>query len=148
MIPKIFWVLNFVFLLYAAPATSWAKLQQSMKIDCMVGDDNLQARIAVGVDRGTIQSIAFYSKWKPYTCSIALERGDWQGRWTERNGVTTVPLEGGSLSFHLNGDHLVFTFKNVNRMRYCGMYGELNGTMSINTRNTTQCFVGDGLLSL
>ncbi|MES2563138.1 MAG: hypothetical protein V4637_10470, partial [Pseudomonadota bacterium] len=64
---------------------------------CRLGTEDRHARIAVVLIGGTTDSFAYYSKWKPRTCSIYLQRGrDMFSKWAETGAVTTVNLERGA----------------------------------------------------
>ena len=61
---------------------------------CRLGTEDRHARIAVVVIRGKTDSFAYYSKWKPRTCSVYLQRkGDMFSRWADNGNITTVSLE-------------------------------------------------------
>jgi hypothetical protein len=51
---------------------------------CRLGTEDRHARIAVVVQKGKTDSFAYYSKWKPRTCSIYLQRkGDGYSKWAD-----------------------------------------------------------------
>jgi hypothetical protein len=64
---------------------------------CRLGTEDRHARIAVVVLKGKTDSFAYYSKWKPRTCSIYLQRrGDGYSKWADNGSITTVNLEKGA----------------------------------------------------
>src|SRR5687767_4212277 len=64
---------------------------------CRLGTEDRHARIAVVVIRGKTDSFAYYSKWKPRTCSVYLQRkGDMYSKWADNGNITTVSLEKGA----------------------------------------------------
>lgn len=105
---------------------------KSETLACRLGTEDRHARIAVVLIGGTTDSFAYYSKWKPRTCSIYLQRGrDMYSKWAESGPVTTVNLERGAfLIEHKKGEYH-FIFRDVDRERYCGMDGVINGSLTI-----------------
>ena len=49
----------------------------------------LLGEIAVLAQGGEVQSVAYYSKWKPRTCSVHLQRGDAYSRWKDTGDATS-----------------------------------------------------------
>ena len=66
------------------------------KLACMLGTENNHARIAVEVLNGRVNRFAYYSKWRPRTCSMEFARGDGYSRWADQGPITTVLLMEGS----------------------------------------------------
>ena len=90
------------------------------------------------------RSFAYYSRWQFYTCSIYLDQRDPKTRWRRTaDGATRVQTPQGSFVIHADPESYVFEFQNVQRAKFCGMYGSINGTMTI-LRNTwpPRCTVG------
>src|SRR4029079_12357430 len=55
----------------AAPKTDEKKKGVKYeKLACKIGTEDEQARIAVLLADGKVESFAYYSKWKPRTCSM------------------------------------------------------------------------------
>src|SRR5436190_18360499 len=64
---------------------------RSETLACRLGTEDRHARIAVVVVKGRTDSFAYYSKWKPRTCSVYLQRkGDMFSRWADNGALTTV----------------------------------------------------------
>jgi hypothetical protein len=102
------------------------------QIDCMTGERELHARMAVEARGGQVTSFAYYSRWNFYTCSLDLHRVDPTIKWRKTAaGATRVQTPNGSFIIHAHADRYVFEFHDVERMRFCGMYGRTNGTMTI-----------------
>jgi hypothetical protein len=101
------------------------------KIDCKVGTEDLHARIAVLAQGGEVQSVAYYSKWKPRTCSIHFERGDSNSKWKDTGAATTVSTAYGDFLIQTSRSEYQLFFREVDRMHYCGMMGKLNGSMTV-----------------
>jgi hypothetical protein len=117
------------------------------QIDCTSGVDKLHARMALEARGGQIASFAFYSKWKPRTCSLEIERDDHNSKWRlTADGATRVQTPYGGFLIRARSDAYVFEFQNVQRQRFCGMTGFTNGTMTVKrTSSNPECSV-EGLL--
>jgi hypothetical protein len=114
---------------------------------CRLGTEDRHARIAVVVIKGKTDSFAYYSKWKPRTCSIYLERNrDPYSKWADTGDVTTVSLEKGAFLIEHKPGEYHFIFRNVDRERYCGMDGVINGTLTIK-RGKDQCVLGGEIMA-
>ena len=101
-------------------------------LTCRDGTENRHARIAVVLVAGKPDSFAYYSKWKPRTCSIYLQRNrDAYSRWVDKGKVTTVSLERGLFLIEHRKNAYRFVFRDIDRERYCGMDGTINGTLTI-----------------
>jgi len=108
-------------------------------LTCRDGTEDRHARIAVVLVGGKTDSFAYYSKWKPRTCSIYLQRNrDPHSKWTDAGSVTNVNLERGLfLIEHKKGEYR-FVFRDIDRERYCGMDGTINGSLILR-RGTERC---------
>jgi hypothetical protein len=109
-------------------------------LTCRLGTEDRHARIAVVLVGGKTDSFAYYSKWKPRTCSIYLQRNRDTSKWLDKGSVTTINLERGRGSFlieHKPGEYQ-FVFREIDRERYCGMDGQINGTLTIR-KTSEQC---------
>lgn len=105
------------------------KLEQ---IDCKVGEEDLHARMAVEARAGQIVSFAYYSKWKPRTCSIHMQRTTPFAKWKQTpDGATRVQSPNGMFVVRTKADAYEFEFFDVERMKFCGMMGYINGTMTV-----------------
>ena len=111
------------------------------RIDCKVGTEDQHARIAVLAQGGEVQSVAYYSKWKPRTCSIHFERGDAYSKWKDTGDATTVKTAYGDFLIQVHRSEYQFFFREVDRMHYCGMMGKLNGSMTVTRGPKRQCEV-------
>ncbi len=111
------------------------------KYDCRIGTDDEHARIAVLAQGGEVQSVAYYSKWKPRTCSVHLQRGDAYSRWKDTGDATTVSTEYGDFLIQSSRSEFQLFFREVDRMHFCGMMGKLNGSMTVTRGPRRQCSV-------
>lgn len=103
------------------------------KLACRLGTEDEHARIAVQLADGKVDSFAYYSKWKPQTCSMDVKRGDAYSTWEDAGSRTVVTLfedNGAFLIEHAPGRYH-FIFRNIDRMRYCGMEGKVSGSLTI-----------------
>jgi hypothetical protein len=119
--------------------------QKTETLACRLGTEDRHARIAVVLVGGKTDSFAYYSKWKPRTCSIYLQRNrDMFSKWRDNGDVTTVSLERGAfLIEHKKGEYH-FIFRDIDRERYCGMEGVINGSLTIR-KGSQQCQL-DGIM--
>jgi hypothetical protein len=102
------------------------------RIDCMNGEEDLHARMALEARGGRIESFAYYSKWKPRTCAFDFARNTPGTKWRlTPDGATRVHTPQGRFLIRTQPDAYVFQFEQVQRNRFCGMPGEINGTMTI-----------------
>ena len=108
---------------------------------CRLGTEDRHARIAVVLVGGKMTEFAYYSKWKPRTCSVYVQRDkDSYSKWSDNGNLTTVNLAEGKGDFlieHKNGVYKL-EFHGVDRERYCGMDGKINGFLVIK-KNSSEC---------
>ena len=111
------------------------------KLTCIRGTEDEQARIAVEVIGGKVQSFAYYSKKKPRTCSVHVQRDDAYSRWSDEGRFSKVTTENGDFLIENRPRDVKFLFRDVDRMHYCGMdVGKINGTLTV-TRGKRECSV-------
>jgi len=110
------------------------------KLSCKLGSEDRHARIAVELVGGLVKSIAYYSKWKPRTCSVHIVRDDAFSDWKDGAGVTLVTLneEKGAFLINYNRRSVKFMFRNIDRERFCGMEGKIRGSLTV-TRGRDRC---------
>lgn len=102
------------------------------RFDCMTGTPDWHARIAFEAQGGQVLGFAYYSKWRPRTCSIDLMRNAAGSKWhTAGDGLVRVDTPHGRFHIRTLSDAYVFEFEHVQRRKFCGMPGEINGTMTI-----------------
>jgi len=102
------------------------------RIDCMSGVDDLHARMALEARGGRVAYFAYYSKWKPRTCALDFARTTPGTKWRlTPDGATRVHTPQGRFLIRTLPNAYVFEFEQVERSRYCGMPGDINGTMII-----------------
>lgn len=110
------------------------------KLACRLGTEDEHARIAVELHNGKVNRFAYYSKWKPRTCSMEVERGDAFSKWEDTGNVTVVTLNEDTGAFLIDNGRgrYHFIFREIDRMRYCGMEGKVSGSLTI-FRGRPQC---------
>lgn len=110
------------------------------KLSCKLGTEDRHARIAVELVGGRVKSIAYYSKWKPRTCSVHIVRDDAYSQWKDTAGVTVVTLneEKGAFLIDYGRRAVKFLFRNIDRERFCGMEGKISGSLTV-TRGRSVC---------
>ena len=110
------------------------------KLACRLGTEDEHARIAVELRNGRVDRFAYYSKWKPRTCSMEVARGDAYSKWEDTGDVTVVTLIEQKGAFLIDHDRnsYHFIFREIDRMRYCGMEGQVTGSLTV-FRGKPQC---------
>lgn len=110
------------------------------KLSCRLGTEDRHARIAVELIGGRVRSFAYYSKWKPRTCSVYIVRDDAYSQWKDTGGVTLVTLneEKGAFLIDHGRRAVKFLFRDIDRERFCGMEGKITGTLTV-TRGRSRC---------
>lgn len=114
------------------------------RIDCMVGTEDRQARVAIEAVGDRVQSFAYYGKTKPRTCSMDVKRDDAYSKWEDHGNTTTVTLVDETGAFLIDHDpgRYHFIFRDIDRMRYCGMDGKINGSLTVvHGKNKYTCTV-------
>jgi hypothetical protein len=103
------------------------------KLACRLGTEDEHARIAVQLADGKVDSFAYYSKWKPRTCSMDVKRGDAYSTWEDAGSRTVVTLfeDNGAFLIEHSPGRYHFIFRNIDRMRYCGMEGKVSGSLTV-----------------
>lgn len=116
------------------------------KLSCKLGTEDRHARIAVELIGGRVKSLAYYSKWKPRTCSVHIVRDDAYSKWEDTGSVTLVTLGEEKGAFLIDHDRrsVKFIFRNIDRERFCGMEGKITGSLTV-TRGKSQCEL-DGIM--
>lgn len=110
------------------------------KLACRLGTEDQHARIAVELHDGKVYHFAYYSKWKPRTCSMDVLRDDAYSKWEDTGNTTIVTLIDDTGAFLIDHarDRYKFIFREIDRTRYCGMDGKVSGSLTI-FRNKPQC---------
>ncbi len=105
---------------------------KSERLTCFDGTEDRHARIGVELVGGKVDGFSYYSKWKPRTCSIFLQRNrDGHSVWVDKGTVTNVSLDRGLFLIEHGKGEYRFVFRDVDRERYCGMEGTINGTLTL-----------------
>jgi hypothetical protein len=109
-----------------------AKAPALEKLTCRTGPNDEQVRLIVEAVKGRAMEFAFYSRLGTRVCSISGRRGDAYTKWEDAEGnigKAVIKLRSGSAVLEYLPGHVKMQFTAVDRMPYCGMYGELNGSV-------------------
>lgn len=106
------------------------------KFTCRTGPNDHQARLVVVVVKGRPMEFAYYSRLGSGVCSIHGRRGDAYTKWEDVAGAARVKLIEGSAVLEYKPGHLKLRFADVGRMVYCGMLGELNGSVEVSKKKS------------
>ena len=111
-----------------------AKAPLMEKFSCRTGPNDEQARLIVEVVKSRPMEFAFYSRLGTSVCSIHGRRGDAYTKWEDKeSGRTSVRLLAGSAQLEYRPGYFLIKFNEVDRMRYCGAHGELNGSVEVSS---------------
>jgi hypothetical protein len=109
------------------------------KLSCRTGPNDEQARLIVEVVKGRPMEFAYYSRLGTRVCSIHGRRGDAYTKWGDEDaGKTAVMLLTGSAQLEYKPGIMKIKFSEVDRMQYCGMDGELNGSVEV-SKGKSEC---------
>jgi hypothetical protein len=109
------------------------------KLSCRTGPNDEQARLIVEVVKGRPMEFAYYSRLGTRVCSIHGRRGDAYTKWGDEDaGRTAVRLLTGSAQLEYKPGIMKIKFSEVDRMQYCGMDGELNGSVEV-SKGKSEC---------
>ena len=123
----------------AAKAAKAPKAPLLEKLSCRTGPNDEQARLIVEVVKGRPMEFAYYSRLGTRVCSIHGRRGDAYTKWGDEDaGKTAVMLLTGSAQLEYKPGTMRIRFSEVDRMRYCGMDGELNGSIEV-SKGKSEC---------
>ena len=111
------------------------------RLTCNVGTEDRQARIGVELINGKISRFAYYSKLKPRTCSINVERDGPYSIWEDHGRFTYVTTDNGRFLIENRRRDVHFIFREVDRHFYCGMEpGIISGTLTV-IRGKAKCLL-------
>lgn len=116
----------------AAPKAVKAPLLE--KLTCRTGPNDEQVRLIAEAVKGRAMEFAFYSRLGTRVCSIHGRRGDGHTKWEDTDGVAgkaEIKLHTGSAVIEYAPGRVSLQFNGVDRMHYCGMYGQLNGSIEV-----------------
>lgn len=123
----------------APKAAKAPKVPLLEKLSCRTGPNDEQARLIVEVVKGRPMEFAYYSRLGTRVCSIHGRRGDAYTKWgDEDGGRTAVRLLTGSAHLEYKPGNFRIRFSEVDRMQYCGMVGELNGSVEV-SKGKSEC---------
>lgn len=130
----------------AVKADKAAKVPLQEKLSCRTGPNDEQARLIVEVVKGRPMEFAYYSRLGTRVCSIHGRRGDAYTKWGDEDaGNTAVRLLTGSAHLEYKPGRFRIKFSEVDRMQYCGMDGELNGSIEV-AKGKSECAL-DGVFN-
>jgi len=109
------------------------------RFTCRTGPNDEQARLIVEVIKSRPMEFAYYSRLGTSVCSIHGRRGDAYTKWEDNgDGKTAVTLLEGTAQLEYRPGFFSIKFAEVGRMRFCGMFGELNGSVEV-SKGSSEC---------
>jgi len=131
-----------------ALAAGQSKKRAMSKIErlaCRLDTEDRHARIGVELIDGKVIRFAYYSKSKPRTCSISIERDGPYSQWKDVGRFTQVATDNGLFLIEHRQRDVSFLFHDVDRHFYCGMEpGIITGTLTV-IRGKAECLL-DGVM--
>ena len=124
------------------PAAAAHNMPAMEKLTCRTGPNDEQVRLTVIVVKGRPMEFAFYSRLGTKVCSIYGRRGDAYTKWADDADAVQVRLLEGKAELKYDPGHLKLKFSDVGRMRFCGMYGQLNGVVEVFSKKS-ECTLED-----
>ncbi len=112
------------------------------RLSCRTGPNDHQARLIVEVVKGRPMEFAYYSRLGTRVCSVHGRRGDGFTNWEDDGNKARVKLIEGIALLEYEPGNFKITFVDVGRMVYCGMVGQLNGTVEVSKRKTECAIAG------
>jgi len=111
------------------------------RLACRLGTEDRHARIGVELIDGKVSRFAYYSKSKPRTCSISIERDGPYSQWKDVGRFTQVETNNGLFLIEHRQRDVSFLFHDVDRHFYCGMEpGIITGTLTV-IRGKAECLL-------
>lgn len=120
----------------AAKAPKAPRTPAMEKLMCSTGPNDRQARLSVLMVKGRPMEFAYYTRLGTSVCSIHGRRGDAYTKWQDDGDRILVKLLEGTAMLEFRPGYLKIKFDDVDRMRYCGMIGELNGSIEVASKNS------------
>ena len=115
------------------------------RLTCRLGTEDHHARIGVELVNGKVSRFAYYSKSKPRTCSISIERDGPYSTWKDVGRFTQVTTDNGRFLIEHRPRDVNILFHDVDRNFYCGMEpGIITGTLTV-IRGKAECLL-DGVM--
>lgn len=115
------------------------------RLACRLGTEDHHARIGVELVDGKVSRFAYYSKSKPRTCSISIERDGPYSTWRDVGRFTQVTTDNGRFLIEHRRHDVNVLFHDVDRHFYCGMEpGIITGTLTV-IRGKAECLL-DGVM--
>lgn len=125
-----------------AAAPTGPRMPAMEQLTCRTGPNDEQVRLTVVVVKGRPMEFAYYSRLGTKVCSIHGRRGDAYTKWADDAGAVQVRLLEGRAELKYAPGHLTLKFSDVGRMRFCGMYGQLNGMVEVFSKKS-ECSLED-----
>ena len=110
------------------------------RFTCTTGPEVNQVRFIMEVAKEKPVFFALWTADRGYRCSVPSTRGDFYSKWIEGSGNTVINMidDAGTVTIEGKRGHYKVQFQDINKMRYCGMEGELNAVLTL-TRGKRDC---------
>ena len=106
---------------------------------CKVGPYEKQTRLVMETIRDKPVYLAYWSSNGPFHCSFESWPGDGRAKWLDSSAGTVINLISGTMLIEKSKDKFVIHAREVDRMPYCGTFGQINGVLTVPTKRGVIC---------
>lgn len=106
---------------------------------CKVGPYEKQTRLVMETIRDKPVYLAYWSSNGPYHCSFESWPGDGRAKWLDSSAGTVISLISGTMLIEKTKDKFLIHAREVDRMPYCGTFGQINGVLTVPTKRGVIC---------
>ena len=112
----------------------------TQKYACSVGKEPHEMRFIIELAKEKPVFFALWTANRGYRCSVHATHGDVYSRWSESGGHTVIKMvdDMGTVTIGGAKGRYQIKFDDINKMRFCGMEGEMSGTVTL-TRGHREC---------
>jgi hypothetical protein len=119
----------------AAAAPTGPKIRHQ----CKVGPYEKQTRLVMETVRDKPVYVAYWSSDGSFHCSFESWPGDGRAKWLDSSAGTVISLISGTMLIEKTKDKFLIHARDVDRMPYCGTFGQINGILTVPTKRGTNC---------
>lgn len=118
-----------------APAPTGPKIRHQ----CKVGPYEKQTRLVMETIRDKPVYLAYWSSDGSFHCSFESWPGDGRAKWLDSSAGTVINLISGTMLIEKTKDKFLIHARDVDRMPYCGTFGQINGVLTVPTKRGVTC---------
>lgn len=106
---------------------------------CKVGPYEKQTRLVMETIRDKPVYLAYWSSDGSFHCSFESWPGDGRAKWLDSSAGTVISLISGTMLIEKSKDRFLIHARDVDRMPYCGTFGQINGVLTVPTKRGVTC---------